>query len=75
MLLASSVISAIMGSYDDAICVVLAVGIVLTGGWSEIWNGARADCRRICAGAAIGKIVRSTEQGETSRLPTNTNKS
>ena len=31
MLLGSSVVSAIFGSYDDAICVLLAVGIVLTG--------------------------------------------
>jgi len=31
MLLASSVVSALFGSYDDAICVLVAVGIVLTG--------------------------------------------
>lgn len=31
MLLGSSVVSAFFGSYDDAICVLLAVGIVLTG--------------------------------------------
>lgn len=31
MLLGSSVVSAIFGSYDDAICVLVAVGIVLTG--------------------------------------------
>lgn len=32
MLLGSSVVSGIFGSYDDAICVLLAVAIVLTGG-------------------------------------------
>lgn len=31
MLLASSVVSALFGSYDDAVCVLVAVGIVLTG--------------------------------------------
>lgn len=32
LLLASSVVSALVGNLDDAGCVVVAVGIVLTGG-------------------------------------------
>jgi Ca2+-transporting ATPase len=31
LLLGSSVVSALMGNYDDAGCVVIAVAIVLTG--------------------------------------------
>lgn len=31
LLLGSSFISALMGQYDDAVCVIVAVGIVLTG--------------------------------------------
>jgi hypothetical protein len=31
LLLASSLVSALLGQYDDAACVVVAVGIVLTG--------------------------------------------
>lgn len=35
LLLASSAVSALMGQYDDAICVVIAVGIVLTVGFVQ----------------------------------------
>jgi Ca2+-transporting ATPase len=31
LLLGSSVVSALMGNFDDALCVVIAVTIVLTG--------------------------------------------
>lgn len=31
LLLGSSAVSALMGQYDDAVCVVIAVAIVLTG--------------------------------------------
>jgi len=33
LLIGSSVVSALMGQYDDAVCVVIAVTIVLTGAW------------------------------------------
>lgn len=33
LLLGSAVVSALMGEYDDAVCVVIAVTIVLTGEW------------------------------------------
>jgi positive regulator of sigma E activity len=42
MLLASSVVSALFGSYDDAICVLVAVGIVLTG-TSPLYSSTVAD--------------------------------
>lgn len=35
LLIGSSVVSAIMGQFDDAVCVVVAVAIVLTGEPSE----------------------------------------
>ena len=31
LLIGSSAVSALMGQYDDAVCVMIAVGIVLTG--------------------------------------------
>jgi magnesium-transporting ATPase (P-type) len=41
MLLASSVVSALFGSYDDAVCVLVAVAIVLTGESLRLLFGPR----------------------------------
>lgn len=41
MLLASSVVSALFGSYDDAVCVLVAVAIVLTGESLRLLSGPR----------------------------------
>jgi hypothetical protein len=70
LLLGSSVVSALMGNFDDAICVVIAVAIVLTGECGA-W-GERVAARLILtpasgvrAGAEIGKVIRSAQQGES----------
>lgn len=56
MLLASSVVSAIVGSYDDAIGVVLAVAIVLTGGFQR--------CGRVLMAVAFVQEQRSEKSLE-----------
>lgn len=70
MLLASSVVSALFGSYDDAICVLVAVGIVLTG---TSPHSARRWLiySRVCAGTTIRKITGGSEQACTTLLPPN----
>jgi positive regulator of sigma E activity len=63
MLLASSVVSALFGSYDDAVCVLVAVGIVLTGmsALMEVERSLIGSC--VCTRTTVGEISRSAQQG------------
>lgn len=75
MLLGSSVVSAIFGSYDDAICVLLAVGIVLTGESSftaphgipvfVLISVVRVLilCSCLYPRTTVGKVTRGSQQG------------
>jgi len=64
MLLASSVVSALFGSYDDAVCVLVAVAIVLTGESCGYCLARVSPYSRLCPRAEVREIARSTEQGQ-----------
>lgn len=64
LLLGSSVVSALMGQFDDAACVVIAVGIVLTGkqypfeaSFFLLLGRELTQRSRVCPRTTIGKVA------------------
>lgn len=85
LLLGSSVVSALLGSYDDAICVVIAVAIVLTGesslsfspqaavqpscGEGSCWTGQETDAHLAVGFVQEQRSEKSLEALNKVRLP------